>query len=98
MVGLLQSLSFVHIFARKRFLIYVIYLPYIKLKRNPPFAAFFSFKNIKLSIFKFGNNVKHNANHINQPKLQDWALISIFEAVLIAYHFIDLFCIYLDLA
>ena len=50
----------------------LIHLPDIKLLRNPPFAAIFSFKSIKPNIykFKFGNNVKHNAEHINQPKIK----------------------------
>ena len=42
-----------------------------KIIKKSTFCNFFYLKNIKLCIFRFGNNVKHNANHINQPKITE---------------------------
>ena len=55
--------------------------------KKSTFCSFFSFKTIKLSIFRFENRVKHNASHINQTNIAGLDPNEHFEAVLIAYHF-----------
>ena len=69
MVGLLQFLFFVHIFARQMIFNLCYSFAWHKIINKSSFCSIFPFKNIKLCIFRFGNNVRHNANHINQPKI-----------------------------
>ena len=55
-----------------------------KIMKKSTFCSFFSFKNIKLVIFTFGNTM---LIILTSLRLQDWIPMNIFEAVLIAYHF-----------